>query len=336
MHVAVRADGGPSLGFGHLVRTARLADALVARGHEVSYLTSTPAATSSVVPADVTVESLRNGTPGEAGIDALLPRIRDGAFDALVLDVGGVPLEVQRRLTETDVSLALVVDDTGGTVCCDLLHNGHVYASPTDYEWVGTEPTWCVGGEFVVLDRALSDLARQTPPWRDRPAHALITMGGSDVRGTTPSAVRAFDELPVAVDVVVGPGFENGAAIRTAARESDCKVTLHSDPPDMASLMFRADLAVTALGITAYELLALGTPLVGLVQAPDQRPKARALREADAALVLDPDAGSRRIHRAVSSLVADPDRRRSLRERGRALVGADGCERFADAIETLE
>ncbi|MFB6255831.1 MAG: glycosyltransferase [Haloplanus sp.] len=93
--------------------------------------------------------------------------------------------------------------------------------------------------------------------------------------------------------------------------------------------MFHADLAVSATGTTIYELLALGTPTVGLPQADNQEPIADALAEREAIVVPD---GKTRLSDAIRDLAADADRRRTLRERGRALVDGEGVHRVYDAV----
>lgn len=347
MHVALRADGGPQRGYGHLSRTATLARELRSRGHAVTYLTRTPAATEEVRPSGVEVRELSEDDPGvepeaevepEARAEAVAEQVSALDADALVVDRGELSLEYQRRLNDAITPLALVYDDIGATVCCDLLVNGHVYASPDEYDWVGSEPTWCAGPDYQFFDESLRALAdetpptRESPPTRDPPERAIVLMGGSDPANTTPAAMRAFEGTDLLVEVVVGPGFENREEIAATAESVEASFSLADDPDDLAERLFRADLAVTALGLTAYELAAVGTPYVGIVQAADQRPKAAALADAGAALVVEDEA---EFPRAVERLTEEDDLRRRLRRRGEDLVGTDGTARVCDRLEAL-
>lgn len=350
MHVVIRADGGPRRGYGHLTRTAVLARELLSQGHRVTYLTLTPDAARDVRPEGVGVEqfagggtataSEHDGDEGEAdaGIkseaDAVVARARDLDADALVVDLGERSLSYQRRVADAIEAFVLVLDDTGATVCCDLLVNGHVYASPADYSWVGAEPAWYVGGEYYFLDESFRALARRSPIARSPPERALITMGGSDVGNATPTAMAAFDGRDLAVDVVVGPGFTNRDEIAATAETVDCRFDVVENPDDLPRRLFETDFAVTALGLTAYELAAVGTPFVGTVQAPDQRPKAKALADAEAALVLG-DADRDSFEDAVDRLASDDQLRRELRRRAGDLVGTDGVGRVRDGLESL-
>ena len=329
MHIGIWADGGPKLGFGHLVRTRTLARELLARGHRVTYLTQTPDHVAEVCSADsFRVDLLAEGTAESAVSGAL-----EHGIDVLVVDRGQIPVEDQRTMRDA-LSLTLVLDADGGTVDCDLVVNGHIYARPEAYDWTGEEPTWCVGGDYLLFDAALRRFSRQEPAWNAPPRRALITMGGSDVGDTTPDAIYAFDGTAIAVDVIVGPGFQNRKAIDEAVAETDGSFDVAYDPDDLAARMFRADMAVTSLGLTAYELLATRTPFVGIAQAPDQRPKVRALQEQNAALVLD-DSTAEDLSRAVSTLIEDDSIRRTLFERSRDIVGTDGTAAVADRVEAL-
>jgi UDP:flavonoid glycosyltransferase YjiC (YdhE family) len=99
--------------------------------------------------------------------------------------------------------------------------------------------------------------------------------------------------------------------------------------------MYRADFAVTALGLTAYELLAVGTPIVGTPQAPDQEPKAETLREEAVAIVLSRDATVPEITEAITTMTSDEGSRRRFQRRGKDLVDVDGVDRFVTCLERL-
>jgi len=128
-------------------------------------------------------------------------------------------------------------------------------------------------------------------------------MGGSDVRNTTPQIVRAFDGTDLRVDVVVGPGFENRAAIDHAVVETTGEFDVIRNPPDLSKRMFNADLAVSATGDTIYELLALGTPTIGLPQADNQKPVADAL--GDLGAIVTPQ---NELSGVIRSLINNPKR----------------------------
>jgi spore coat polysaccharide biosynthesis predicted glycosyltransferase SpsG len=81
--------------------------------------------------------------------------------------------------------------------------------------------------------------------------------------------------------------------------------------------MFEADFAVSATGSTVYELLATGTPVIGIPQADNQRLIANGLGNA----ILKNN--TTKVADEITRLIENTDMRRRLCNRGRHLV--DGC-----------
>lgn len=331
MHLAIRADGGPEIGYGHLVRTSALATEALRRGHGVTYATTTPGPVTEVCPSDIETIALPSRTDASSFVHWL-----NGEADVTLLDSYLADEEYQRAVKEV-VPLALVSDDTRHPICADVVINGNLYAPALDYDVLGDDPVWCLGPEYLLLRDSIRRLAAHDPPWRDDPERALITMGGSDMAGLTPTVIRAFDEFDIQVDAIVGPGFSEGQEqdIRDAAINVSAEVRVARDPDDLAERMLKADFAVSTASSSTYELLALGTPIVSRSVVDNQDPIAAALRERDAATVLGRDDGEKAFGRAITGYMADAALRRERRELGRSLVDGQGAERIAEIIGRL-
>jgi UDP-2,4-diacetamido-2,4,6-trideoxy-beta-L-altropyranose hydrolase len=327
IHLVIRADGGPEIGYGHLVRTGALADAMLDRGHAVTCATTTPTVARSVHPESVEVLPLDPEDERET-----FPNwVREEGPDVVLTDSYEIDTPYQRALTSISAPLVVVLDDTRHTICADVLVNGNVYAPDLDYDYDGAEPEWCLGLDYLLLREAISTRASKDPPWRPHAERALVTMGGSDIRGTTPEVLPAFEGTGLTVDVIVGPGFDDETARETerVAGEVAADVRIARDPPDLAERMFQADLAVSATGSTSYELLALGTPTVGIPQAENQLPIAEALADRGAMVHLPAVGG---LGETVGGLVDDTNRRLTLRRRGKELVDGRGTDRVCDVL----
>lgn len=324
MHLVIRADGGPEIGYGHLVRTSTLAKLALEGGHSVTYATTTPEIAHSVYPSQSRMLTLERDGERER-----FPEwVEKKQPDVLLTDSYDVGTAYQRSLNRVAPCFCVVLDDTRHAVCADILVNGNVYAPELQYEYEGDEPEWCLGLDYLLLREEIRTLAQQSPPWRDPPERALVTMGGSDIRGTTPEVLPAFEGTDLTVDVIIGPGFdqENEREIERVAQETEADLRLLRGPSDLVDRMFQADLAVSATGTTSYELLALGTPTIGIPQADNQIPIVEALRE-DGAMVHLPPTEIDGLAAAVEELIMDATERWSLRERGRELLDGAGSER---------
>ena len=329
MHVTIRADGDGDIGYGHLVRTGAVADVLLERGHEVTYATTTPAQVRDSCPAGVeTCELPAREDP------APFRRWLDGStVDVVYADAYPVGTDYQRTVRE-EYLLVIQVDDAREAVCADAVVNGNLYADDLEYEFVGEEPTWWLGPDYLPLRREIREFAAREPPWRDPPERAIVTFGGSDPSGLTPAAVRAFDGLGLRVDAVVGPGASASleAEVREVAAETDADVRVVRDPPDLVERMFEADLAVTACGSTTYELLALGTPMVAVPVVANQEPIGRSLRERALATVVDTPITSGELAQAIESLLDGPALRERYVGRGSEIVDGSGADRIANVL----
>ncbi len=331
-HIIVRVDGGPEIGYGHLIRTNALAERLFAQNNTITVATTTPKSTESVFPDQVGIVEL----PSRGDPRPFIECIETASPDAVFTDAYPVDTAYQQEI-RAHAPLAVLQDDARHVVCADLFINGNLYASDLDYEFIGNPPKTCLGTEYVLLRRQIRELAANEPPWREQLERAIITMGGSDIGGLTPTVVRAFDGLDLRVDAIVGPGCSDAQeqAVRTAAADTNADVRVTRDPDDLIDRMFEADIAVSTASSTTYELLALGTPIVSIPVVDNQKPIAAALRQRDAATVLKCGDSEDAFRNAITEYVQDTGLRRRRRQKGRQLVDGGGTERVATAITEL-
>ncbi|KAB7519450.1 UDP-2,4-diacetamido-2,4,6-trideoxy-beta-L-altropyranose hydrolase [Halosegnis rubeus] len=330
MHVAIRADGGPDIGYGHLVRSSAFASHILKHGGEVTYATTTPESAREVLPPLISIVKL----PTRGDPQPFIEWIYDADVDLVYTDSYPVDTDYQRAVRKI-VPLAVFLDDARYPICADAFVNGNIYAPSLNYEFTGDEPEWCLGTDYTLLREKIRAFAAREPIWRPTPEHAVVTMGGSDVAELTPTVVQAFDEFNLQVDVIVGPGFSNESAIRLAAKEIDAETNVVRNPSDLPELLYRADLAVSACGSTIYELLALGTPIIGIPVVDNQEMIASSLRDMSLGTVVERTSSKRTIRKAVRELMTDSDQRRSYQVAGRQTVDGQGVERVTAELFSL-
>lgn len=165
--------------------------------------------------------------------------------------------------------------------------------------------------------------------------HVLLLQGGSDSHGASPRLCRALRQIhrPMAVDVVVGPAFRCDRELAESIG-SDPRFTVRRQPASIQALMEEADVAVSAAGITALELAAVGVPMLLVVSEPKEAETARALdREG---IAVDLGEGNRlsdaQLAGAVVSLLDDYARRTALSRRSQERVDGQGGGRVAERI----
>jgi len=332
MHILFRVDGGPEIGYGHLIRSSALAEEISMQGHTVTVGTTTPASVRAVFPNTVDIVDL----PSRGDPKPFVTWLITAKPDVVFTDAYPVDTAYQQAIRE-HVPLAVLQDDTRHAVCADLFVNGNLYAGDLDNEFVGQPPQTCLGPDYVLLRGDLRERAAETPPWRDPPERAIIMMGGSDVAELTPTIVRAFDDFDLRVDAIVGPGCsaDHQQAVRNAATESPADVRVARDPADLVERMRQADFGVSTASSATYEHLALGTPLISIPVVDNQKPIAAALRDRDAAIVLQRDANQTVIHDAVATYLTDAGLRRRRQKQGREIVDGNGVRRLVAEVLSI-
>lgn len=327
-HLVIRADGGPDIGYGHLVRTNAIAEDLRRGGHNVTFATASPDHVAKVSSPTMDTLYLDSRSNPEDLLDML-----NSGVDAVVIDSYLADEEYQRAMRER-FPLVVISDDIRHRICADVLVNGNLYAESLTYDVRGEDPEWCLGPTYVPLRDEISALVDREPHSQDPPERVLVSMGGSDIGDLTPTVVRSLDGFDITVDVIIGPGFSPAQerAVRSVAAEVSAPIEMSRDPANLPERMATADIAVCTASSTIYELLALGTPMVVASIAPNQDLIASALAERDLATIVEKESDPTAFREAIDAYVADQALRRSRSERGRDIVDGRGAKRVADVI----
>lgn len=321
----VRATGGGRLGFGHLRRCWTLADAVVALGGAVRFVTTDAAAAVALAPS-------RYAVTLEPAPDALAETRRlASTTGAGVIVVDDPHLEGDDLGSLRALAPVACFDDTAERVLpVDLVVNGAAGAEALVYRGAGRAVT-LLGPRFMVLRPEFAGVPAR--PTRDRIGRVLVMLGGGEAGDLAATLVGAILHAlaEVSIDVVAGP-------FTTLPSFAHPRVTVHRVPSDVRALMTAADVAVTAGGQTCYELAACGTPAVGLQVADNQAPNLEGLARAGVLWNLGRSGDARLEDRVVAALRAldtDVAARQAMAASGRRLVDGRGAVRVADELAAL-
>ncbi|MCK6529422.1 UDP-2,4-diacetamido-2,4,6-trideoxy-beta-L-altropyranose hydrolase [Myxococcota bacterium] len=335
----VRADAGPGIGAGHVMRGLALGQAWADAGGRVEFLTR---------PGVPELEARLRGEGFGVHPCEVAPGRDDAALTgelALRLGAGWVAADGYafdapwQEAVRASGARLLVVDDYGhaGEWPAEVVLNPNLGADPARYGRRAPHTRLLLGPRFALLRREF--LARRGDAARDRSAgrRLLVTLGGSDPADATSRVLDALDLLPpgeLETTVVLGAAHPRREVLRARLAAAGIRGVEATD--DMAGLMAWADMAVSAGGSTCWELAFMGVPALVLVVADNQRGATRALHAAGCVESLgEAPAWAGRpavVAGALRSLVGDGARRRSMAERLRALVDGRGAERVVGAM----
>jgi len=334
VRVAFRTDAGPVTGLGHLRRCLALAHALQALGVEsLMLLDGDDRALELAMTAGLETSAVTGGVDHRAIVEYCA---RVGAH-ALVVDSYAFSSDDLRALVAAGWPVIVFDDTATRELPVDLVINGGAGAGRLAYR--GSPHTrYLLGPSYLALRPEFGEARPRTI--HDHVRRALLTIGGADPDRLTARLVRwTIAGLgAITLDVVVGPLVDEVDSIRAVVRSVPGRVILHESPKQLHDLMLAGDLAITGGGQTLYELAALGTPVVAIHLAENQRLNIEAMRAAGVLEYIG-DVHDAALESALvatlAALVADPRRRAEMSRRGRDLVDGRGAARVARAVVDL-
>jgi spore coat polysaccharide biosynthesis predicted glycosyltransferase SpsG len=319
------------------MRCLALAQAFRDRGIDAAFASAalTPSIAARLAAEGIEVRPVDPAADGAAGSTQAIARAL-GA-NALVIDGYHFAADWRLALRALGVPVLAFQDlDDGLPLHADLVLNAAARSDEPRWRRAAPDARFLVGPEHVLLRRELRRaMAADGLPITDRPA-LLVTFGGADpARLTLPATAALARSLHgVPLDVVIGGSVPDGLDLAQQVTALGDRVVVHLDPLEMAPLMARAGLAVSAAGGTVGELAALGVPALIAVVAENQ-----VVGAAAAAADGWCEAFDARAPGAVDALAAraqelwcDVGRRRAMAQRAAGLVDAGGADRVVDAL----
>ena len=338
--LVLRADGGPGLGGGHVMRCLALAQAWDEGGGRAVFGAATLAPSLRQRLVDEGFDCIPIEAAGGSAADAEATVAAAGSLGARVIVVDGYQFTpaFHRRLRDAGLKVA-AIDDNGEIGACidDLVINPNRHAAPALYPQRADHTGLLLGTNYALLRR---EFRRWQGPLRQFPAQVrrvLVTLGAADPRNLTADVIASIGPALSSVDeilVVVGGSNPHADALADrAAQVPNCR--LIRDPgPDLPRLMAAADLAVCSGSTTMWEMASLGVPFIAIVIAENQRQVVAAMA-GDGYPAVDGAAVARDLPPAVAALAADAARREALSRRARQLVDGRGAERVCEALRAL-
>jgi UDP-2,4-diacetamido-2,4,6-trideoxy-beta-L-altropyranose hydrolase len=292
-NLVIRADGGEKIGLGHLMRCRALAQAWEDTGGGVRFASA-----------------------GESAVETAAIAASVGA-EWVVVDGYHFGSDYVDTLQRAGLRV-LFIDDYGHAdhYPAELVLNQNLHACDAFYADRSESTGLLLGSRYSLLRREFLHARRDStiPPVARK---LLITLGGGDPHHVTAKVLRAVASLAIAdLEVIV---------VRHAPAKLPFPARVERDPANMAELMAWADVAVSAAGSTCWELAFMGLPAIAIVCADNQQAVAESLHQAGSIDSLGAHSmlSSRDIAAALKCLLRSQRIRRSMAERGRAIV--DGC-----------
>jgi spore coat polysaccharide biosynthesis predicted glycosyltransferase SpsG/RimJ/RimL family protein N-acetyltransferase len=277
MRVLLLCDGGGRLGVGHVIRSLALAEAAVAAGHDVVVSGWFEGSFVAGQLAAAPVEVVQLLTPvAEGDRQSLIEVVRHVRPDVLHIDSYGAPVQIGELVAPapgaglSDTVLSSMEDGSFGRRPADVVIDPTFGAELSPRLDDGS--TWLLrGSRYTPVRRRVVDARQRFDDGAvtvddtgddHAAAHSvLVVMGGTDPVGLAPAAVELLAHTGLSLDVTVIAVGENADLVGAAALGSRLSLNILAPVDDLAAVMARQGLVISAAGTSVWELCCIGVPM---------------------------------------------------------------------------
>lgn len=259
-----RADGNATIGIGHLMRRFTIADALkeqLESKDEILFVCADEPSAKLVKELGFHAEVLAtvySEMQTELPIWAKLLCKNSEPNTTILVDSYYVTENYLEELKQYG-RVVLLDDLQEKTYPADVVINYNLYAEESVYKklYHAKQPEFLIGSKYVPVRRQFLNMNFHVAP---TVKHVLITTGGGDRDNIAGAILQQIYCENIEFHVVTGRFNPHLQELREWEKKSG--VHVYYDVKDMAVLMAKCDVAVTAGGTTVYELAAMGVPFI--------------------------------------------------------------------------
>lgn len=329
--LVIRADAGPDVGVGHVMRCLSIAQAWAGAGGKVIFVC---VCHSDELKQRIRLEGfelieLERSYPATVDLETVLSLLSRAKL--IVVDGYHFDPHYQKALIDGGFKTLFIEDQVHhSSYHCTFFLSHHLHTVDMEFP-VSSSTTSFVGPRYALIRNELVQ-ARRFATGEDEGRKVLLTLGGGNNHDLAMSVLKSLGKVITYLDIriVVGPAGTSSDQLSSAASKSHHKVTLLGTVKDMGACYAWADVAIAAAGGTCMELAFMGTPSVILATAENQNGVGQAWHKAGAAVFLGAarEVESSAIVKAVSRILESSEIRNTMREAGQSIVDGLGPERI--------
>jgi spore coat polysaccharide biosynthesis predicted glycosyltransferase SpsG len=316
--VGLRAEWGDKIGYGHLYRCLGLAEALREKGYNVVFFTKSK--TESYLGRWQAVQLKSDGPSGEA--DALA----EHRAMLVINDILDSDARYMRRLRERGIR-SINLDDTGA---------GASFASANILSLrmsKKSEGNMITGLQYLILRKPFSDFrARHAKrAISDAICSVLIVASGSEPPEIIENCILWIKSYDPKVKVTLVSRSANDIK----GLHDNLTAIKNAEASKLIDLMAGADIGVTGCGVSAYEMACTGLPVITICKSGFETSENQIGKYGFAIQIGQADSVKSKDMHAALELLADPEKRRIMSEKGYNAVDGSGLSRVVAIIEDM-
>jgi UDP-2,4-diacetamido-2,4,6-trideoxy-beta-L-altropyranose hydrolase len=340
MMMLVRADAGPQIGIGHVMRCLALAQAWLRMGGKATFIfaSDNPALEARLIEEGMDVAHIAAQPGSDEDMQQTVGLARQKGAAWVVVDGYHFPAAYQHAL-KANALRVFWIDDYGHAeyYAADWVLNQNIYAGESLYRHRESYTRLLLGPRYALLRQEFLNWRSWRRSIPEVARKVLVTMGGGDPANTTLRVICALDKVAVEgmeIIVVVGSTNPHVEMLKATVHESTLVIRVKQTISEMPELMAWADLAVSGAGSTCWELAFMGVPSLLLVLAENPRAIAEGLEQAGVAINLgwSHQVSNSEVAKTLQGLCQAGEQRSHMSWLGRQLVDGIGTSRVIQSL----
>lgn len=338
----IRADANEIIGTGHIMRCLSIAEEMRRQGEDVTFIIADERPEKMIVAKGFHVICLHSVWDDlEQETDELIRVIRDCEISILLVDTYFVTKDYLKAL-QSNTKIVYIDDLNNFIYPVDYLINYNIYADDLHYQKrykkAGMSQTkFILGTGYVPLRSEFSDITRVIT---GEVSKVLITSGGTDNYNVVGNILEQLEQQIWFFDLeyYVILGRFNISKSQLEEKWKDCSnIHLLSNVNNMVDYMRLCDIAITAGGVTTYEICACGIPAIMYTLADNQLQIAKSVSKRKLIpwvgdVRTDMNMCMQRLVLCLDKLLKDVNLRRQISCRMQSLVDRNGCKKLVELL----
>ena len=326
MNLLLLSHTSKEIGMGHFMRQLHIAEEMISRDHKITFAVSDYKPALNLLEKKNIFYIKSKKIPFEIKTEP--------ETDIIVLDISKTDENFIKLIKNNGVKVVSFDDVGAGRNHVDVLVDSSLGSS--DFSKVRS----LFGAKYVIVHNRFSVFRNLEKVVSEKIGRVAISMGGTDPKSIGPEIANVLlkSGLNFKIDLILGAGFndkDNEMENMNFIRNDGSKFKIYKNLPDLAEILFNADIAICAGGITLYEACVVGTPAVVISQVVHQQKKASKVQDWGAAIDLGMwrDSVLTKLVPTINTL--DIEKRRKMSVAGKKMVDGKGLQRIVNEIEKL-
>lgn len=340
MKIIIRVDGYQKIGLGHLVRCLAIADKLLERdiSTKIVFLSKLDDFSKKLIKdRNFKIINLKNYEKEE---DYVLRIVNKENADILFIDniYDYEPDYIKKLRNKIQVIIFHYYRPACFYADKYILPSAHSEDSIVDHIlWSKSEVKFFNSADFIIINQEIQEIKekRQKKKVEHDRLKIVVTTGGSDPAGVLLKILnwlsdRTFSNLDICV--LKGQAFMHSLNLELLIPKLASNIRV---VPYNSNELIDADIAVSTFGVSTYELMYLGIPILSIGHAEPNARGSYLIEKRYKALIdlgIIDKLSKHGFVESLKSVINSSELRNNLVKRGNKIVDGKGLDRVVDAI----